>query len=144
GLPKLAMFLAPGETVDLLLWSDPDPIRATQHAAIRNALEILKLQISKVEAHIRTLALPDSQVARYRKLLSALQADDAELNVRLDALKEILSVAPNDELQSKKMVKLVHAVDRPLAIPRIVRRPKTESRPARDLFHPVVIPIGPG
>jgi hypothetical protein len=96
----LIVRLEPGETADVELWSAHDDVKMlrTRHWSLSRALEILRTR----QASATT---------------AALMASEAELN---SAVGRALALAPMPQLQNKRVVRVVHAIEQPLDPPAII------------------------
>lgn len=96
---RLVVRLEPGETADVELWSTNDDVKKLRgtHWSLRRALEILQ-------------ARPASPTTQ------SLLASEVELNT---AIGRALAVAPMAQLQNKRVIRVVHAIEQPLDPPAI-------------------------
>jgi hypothetical protein len=116
-LPRLTVQLAPAEVVDLELWSAPDPARiARALASISNAIAAIDAGKDDVLKSAASLALePQSAAKEFDGLMAHLRSNDPVR--RETAVSTLLAVGPLPLVNTSKIVRLVHAVDRPIDPP---------------------------
>jgi hypothetical protein len=130
-LPSLTVALKPGESVDLEIWSAPDSAAVVQrHELFRTMLPVLRQYAARAVReglHAEVASALSAQIER-------LSGADAP-----NVLEACLASRPLEVLQSRRYIRLVHAVDRPLQAPQF--RPKTINSHRLLNFSPVVITV---
>jgi hypothetical protein len=136
-LNKLSVMLAPAEIVDLELWADPDPFYLLNaHQSIVNILDLIEEQHIKDQVEQLNLGVADFDATKFRQLLIQLLDDKNEK--QKETLSAILSQAALPQITSKRVIRLIHAVDRP-------KRPQFLRSDVGDLrLSAVVISLGIG
>jgi hypothetical protein len=137
-LRQVTVVLVPGASVDLELFSIPyckDP--ADKHHAVANAISLLRnIHETGKLVNISAFGLSDHHADHFVKTIQALISEDNSVGDK--SCEDLLSQGALSQLTTKRIVKVVHAVDRPPA-PRFVT-----TSGGRPRFFPISITVKRG
>lgn len=113
-LNKLSVLLAPAEELDLEIWSSPGArkLRSLHEIFLRSAEQVEKLSEVELTGLRNTTARPHAFNIAWKRL-----ADPSQRDGQWDC---ILREAPQRNVFNRRIIRLVHAVDRPLRVPSFV------------------------
>ncbi len=140
---KLAVVLAPAEDVELELWptvrSGETGTLLRKRRRLSAAVDLLRKKVGeKGPAIVESMALKTGQA---RKLLDFLMDATQNASKMQMAVERILCSAPMVQVTTRRRVRVVHAVDRPLAAPEFVWQHYPDE-PAKNLrFYPIVLTV---
>ncbi|MDQ2945333.1 MAG: hypothetical protein M3Y27_05225, partial [Acidobacteriota bacterium] len=137
-LNTLSVVLEPGESIELEIWSAPDPEQIVKgHHSVAQALKLLKkAHRSRGSFDPQLLMVAQPAKRRFNSLVNALHSGVDKIQYKL--IDEIVTQSAMAQLTTKRVVRLVHAVDRPKA-PRLLQ--SVEHRSGHLQFHPVVLTV---
>jgi hypothetical protein len=123
-LNKLCVTLAPAEIVDLEIWADPDPGLLLQtHQSIVRALTLMREKNIADKADSLGL-VPKEQSKAFETLVDGLLGNDPKSQE--EVLEALLAWEAIAQITGKRVLRLIHAVDRP-------RKPHFVTEPTGDL-----------
>lgn len=136
---QLAVVLVPGAKVDLEIFSMPyckEP--GDRHHAVSNALSLLRMFHQKQGiTKIGNFGLADHHASEFHRIVQSLVSEDMEIQDK--TCEELLSRRALAQVTTKRVVTVVHAVDRP-AKPRFLTADGTAT--GRLRFFPISIKAG--
>ncbi|MBV8211926.1 MAG: hypothetical protein JOZ08_01725, partial [Verrucomicrobia bacterium] len=129
---SLRILLKPGESVYLEISSVPDAKTVlAQHENLRSVFGAMKMGL---DSQRRTGKVASQDLAKIESVMQRFSGSDAERT-----LNNILESSPVPDLQTSRYIRLIHAVQKPLAKPSF---PVAKSESVTNLrFHPAVIPF---
>jgi hypothetical protein len=124
-----AIKLKPAEVVDVAIWSQPDASEVlSRHELFRDAIGLLG-----------AAARADSGGVRGRAIGSVM-AELSGANASA-AIERLMEPAALPDLQAARFVRVVHAVEKPIAAPSFSFEPVQGSPKPRLNFHPVLLTV---
>ena len=112
---RISMVLKPAEDVEVELWPHVQQHQGCTHNTIAKALRLLSTQGTETIAEAaEACGLHNGAVAPFAQAIRSLVAMD---EAGRKTLHSVLCLGPISQLSSKRTVRVVHAVDRPLATP---------------------------